>query len=112
MSYYGTGTATPQLRFNGGHHIVGAGSDAASGEGYMDIIRSHYFDAAPIRIEIDSFNPATGAVAATVTMYSTTASITSESFHIVLTEDDVPPANPGERARHMSPATSTTTPSR
>ena len=102
MNYYGS-SGTPNLWFNGGHHIVGAGSDAASGEGYMDLIRSHYFDAAPIRIDIDSFNPTTGAVSATVTMYSTTTSISSENFHIVLTEDDVPPASPGgEDATHVT----------
>jgi len=88
VNYYGS-SGTPHLWFNGGHHIVGAGADAATGEGYMDIIRSHYYDAAPIRIDIDSFNPLTGAVGVTVTMYSTTASLGSENFHILLIEDDV-----------------------
>ncbi len=88
VNYY-TITGTPTLWFNGTHKIVGAGTDAATGEGYMDIIRSRYFDPSPIRIEVDGFNPASGAVSVTVTMYSTTFSIASENFHIVLMEDDV-----------------------
>ena len=94
MNYYQS-QGTPNLWFNGGHRILGASFDAATGVVYTDIIRAHSFDAAPIRVDIDDFNPTTGAVSATVTMYSTTFELTSESFHIILMEDEVPPATTG-----------------
>ena len=88
VNYYDS-QGVPNLWFDGGSHMLGAGADAATGDGYMNIIRSHSYDASPIRIDIDTFNPSTGAVGATVTMYSTTASLNSEDFHILLYEDDV-----------------------
>jgi hypothetical protein len=90
ISYYGF-SGTPNQVFNGTHQITGAGPVDAQGGQYMDIIRSRYFDPAPVRIVIDSFNPATGAVSATVTMYSTTDSFDAaeDNFHFILIEDDL-----------------------
>ncbi|HSN55929.1 MAG TPA: hypothetical protein VLT32_14750 [Candidatus Sulfomarinibacteraceae bacterium] len=75
--------------FNGTHRIVGAGTAAATGEEYMNIIFNRSFDPAPIKIEVDSFNPTTGATSATVTMVSTTYSLAGADFNIVLLEEDV-----------------------
>lgn len=75
--------------FNGTHRIVGAGPADAGGAQYMDIIQSRYFDPSPIRVTVDSFDPVSGAVSVTVTMYSTTYSLVDEDFHIVLFEDDL-----------------------
>jgi len=77
------------LWFYGTHIISGAGSDAASGVEYMDIIRNRSYVPSPIRIEVDGFNPATGATNVTATMYSTTAALVNEDFQLVLFEDDV-----------------------
>lgn len=69
----------------------------------MGIIRGRYFDAAPIQIEVDSFNPTTGAVSVTVTMYSTTTSLVDAGFHIILIEDDPEPPTPStEPATHVT----------
>jgi len=70
----------------------------------MSIIESRYFDAAPIRIDVDSFDPVTGATSVTVTMYSTTASLTAEDFHIVLIEEDVNTVPPNYDDTHVTRA--------
>jgi len=100
-TYYGF-SGTPTLWFNGTHKIVGAGSSAATGEGYMGIIKGRYFDPSPIQVEIDSFNSTTGAASVTVTMHSTTASLVNEDFHIILIEDD--PTVQTEPATHVTRA--------
>lgn len=87
MNYY-TITGTPTLWFNGTTTLVGAGPATATGEQYMDIIRSRYFDAAPIRIDVD-LDSATGDTTATVTMYSSSFVLDEDMIHLVLTEDDV-----------------------
>ena len=76
-----------------GHFRGLKGDAAATGEGYMDIIHNRSFDPAPIRIEVDSFDPVSGAVSVTVTMYSTTVSLTNENFHIILFENDILPGH-------------------
>lgn len=55
----------------------------------MNIILNRSFDPAPVRVEVDSFNPTTGAVSVTVTMVSTTYSLNAENVHIILIEEDV-----------------------
>jgi hypothetical protein len=75
--------------FNGTTRIVGAGSADANGQGYMNIILNQSFEPAPIRIDIDSFDPVTGAVSATVSMYSATYVLNNDDFYILLIEDDV-----------------------
>lgn len=88
MNYYGFTSGTPHLWFNGTHEIGGAGDAAATGEEYMDIIRSRYFNPAPVRVDI-VFDSGTGNTAATVKMYSSTFTITDQEIHLILIEDDV-----------------------
>ncbi len=88
FSFYGM-TGTPTLVFNGTHKIVGASSADIFGGQYMDVIQSRYFDPAPVRVVVDSFDPATGGVNATVTMYSTDYTLFEDHFHLILIEDDV-----------------------
>ncbi len=90
VSFYGM-SGTPNLMFNGTHQIVGASVADAEGEQYMDVIRSRYFDPAPVRITIDSFDPAGGGVSATVTMYSNEFALVEDDFHFILIEEDVSP---------------------
>jgi len=80
---------TPNLMFNGTLNLVGASPSDADGTKYKSIIHSSYFDLAPVRVVIDSFDPATGAAEATVTMYSETDSLSNDHFLFVLTEDNV-----------------------
>jgi hypothetical protein len=86
--YYGM-SGTPNLMFNGTHQIVGASIADVQGGQYMDVIQSRYFDPAPVRVVIDSFDPATGGVSATVTMYSTDYTLSEDFFHFFLIEDGV-----------------------
>lgn len=87
-SYYSM-SGTPNLMFNGTHRIVGASVEDAQGGQYMDVIQSRYFDPAPIRIEVDSFDPATGGVSATVTMYSADDVLEEDHFHLILIEEAI-----------------------
>lgn len=80
---------TPTTVFNGTLEIVGAASAAAAGAQFTNIVLNRSFDPAPIRIDVDSFTPATGAVSATVTMYSETFALSGDAFHFILIEDDV-----------------------
>lgn len=82
--------------FNGTYRIVGASVEDAQGGQYMNIIQDQSLNPAPVRIVIDSFNPATGAVGATVTMYSTSDALFEDNFHFILIEEDVAPADPEE----------------
>lgn len=75
--------------FNGTHQIVGASVEDALGGQYMDVIQSQYFDAAPIRIVVDSFDPATGEVSATISMYSNDFVLNEDFFHLALIEDNI-----------------------
>ncbi len=76
--------------FDGADEIVGAGDDdAANAASYMNVVLSRYFDPAPVSINIDSFDPATGNVSATVEMYSESLSLSSTPILFALVEDDV-----------------------
>jgi hypothetical protein len=90
IQYYGM-SGTPNLMFNGTLNMVGASTSDADGQKYMGVIKSRYYDLAPVSVVIDSFDAATGAVSATVTMYSETDSFdgAEDTFHFFLIEDDV-----------------------
>jgi len=75
--------------FNGNYNIVGAGTSDADGKKYKNVIHKAYFDPAPVKVTIDSFNPATGVVDATVTMFSESDSLSGDHFLLILTEDDI-----------------------
>ncbi len=80
----------PTVVFDGQTNIVGAGTDtAATGEPYLTIVEGSTLKPSPIRIEIDSFDPVSGDIAITMTMYSTTASLVNESLVFVLVEENV-----------------------
>jgi len=87
--YYGW-SGTPSLMFNGQDEIVGAASDEdANAEAYMNIVRDHYFDPAPLSLKISSFDTASGHVGVSIKMYSETASIENATILFILLEDDV-----------------------
>jgi hypothetical protein len=80
----------PTVVFDGLTKVVGAGTATANtGEPYLTVIEGSTLEPSPIRLEIDSFNPSTGAVSATVTMYSNTDALVSDTVLFILTEDDV-----------------------
>jgi len=88
LAYYGIG-GFPTVVFNGLIKVVGGGAGIASGGPYLSIVGAAYFDPAPIRIEIDSFDPASGDIQATVTMYSETEVLAADHIRFLLLEDHV-----------------------
>ena len=87
--YYGV-SGLPTVVFDGQPNIVGAGTATANtGEPYLTLVEGSTLKPAPVRVEIDSFDPVTGAVSATVTMYSTTDMLDNDSVVFILVEDGV-----------------------
>ena len=94
IAYYGIGSY-PTVVFNGQTKVVGGGTAVASGAAYLPIVQAASFQPAPVRIEIDSFDPASGDIQATVTMYSETDALAGDHIRLLLLEDQVvsgPPA--------------------
>jgi len=88
-AYYGI-SGFPTVVFDGQTNIVGAGTPTATtGEPYLTLVEGSTLKPAPVRVEIDSFDPVTGAVSSTVTMYSTTDMLDNDSMVFILVEDDV-----------------------
>jgi len=79
--------AFPTVIFNGRSRVVG--DIIASGSSYLPIVEAASFQPAPIRIEIDSFDPASGDIQATVTMYSETEALAGDHVRFLLLEDDL-----------------------
>ena len=80
----------PTVVFDGQTNIVGAGTTTANtGEPYLTVVEGSTLKPSPVRVEIDSFDPVTGAVSATVTMYSTTDMLDNDSVMFILVEDDI-----------------------
>lgn len=85
---------TPNLMFNGTHQIVGAGTNDQEGAQYISIINNRYVDPSPVRITVDSFDPASGNVSVTVTMFSEDFELSSrDALRLILMEDDISPKN-------------------
>jgi hypothetical protein len=88
IAYYGI-SGYPTVVFNGQTKVVGGSTTTATGATYLPIVKAAYFQPAPIRIEIDSFNPTTGAIQATVTMYSETEVLAGDHLRFLLLEDNL-----------------------
>ena len=93
IAYYGI-SSYPTVVFNGLTKVVGGGDAVASGAAYLPILQAASLEPAPIRIEIDSFDPATGDIQATVTMYSETEVLAADHLRFLLLEDDIPAEPP------------------
>jgi len=88
IAYYGI-TGFPTVVINGTERFVGGDDTIASGGPYLGVVDAACLSPAPIRIDMDSFNPATGAVRATVTMYSETYALEGDHIRFLLLEDEV-----------------------
>jgi len=88
IAYYGV-SGYPTVIFNGQTMVVGAGAITATGASYLPIVEAASFQPAPIRIEIDSFDPASGDIQATVTMYSETDALAGDHIRFLLLEDNL-----------------------
>ncbi len=74
---------------NGTERFVGGDDTIASGGPYLGVVDAACLAPTSIRIDVDSFDPATGEVRATVTMYSDSDSLQGDSIRFLLLEDDV-----------------------
>jgi hypothetical protein len=88
IDYYGI-TGYPTVVFNGQTKVVGGSTTTATGVQYLPIVQAAYFQPAPVRVEILSFDAASGDVQAEVTMYSATDALAGDHVRFVLLEDNV-----------------------
>ena len=92
IAYYGI-NSFPTVVFNGQTKVVGGDPSGstyyASGAAYLPIVKAAYFEPAPVRIEIDSFDPVSGDIQATVTMYSETDALAGDHIRFLLLEDNL-----------------------
>jgi hypothetical protein len=86
------------VAFNGTRTFVGA----ESADFYMGVVDDVALIPSPIMIEIDAFDPETGAVTATVTMVSETASLANHSLRVVLFEDELGTTPNGHHHTHVT----------
>ena len=88
INYYGV-DSYPTTVFNGEQIVVGGGDAMATGLPFIAFIESYYFTAAPVKMTVDEFNPQTGAITATVEMYSNDYAITDGMLRLVLIENNI-----------------------
>jgi hypothetical protein len=88
IAYYGI-SGYPTVVFNGQTKVVGGSATTATGATYLPIVGAAYFDPAPVRIEIDSFEPSSGDIQATVTMYSESDVLAGDHIRFLLLEDNL-----------------------
>lgn len=75
----------PTVYFNGDFGITGP----ATAYSYQEVVDGLRFDASPLRINIDNWNPAAATVAGTVTMYDPELSFSGYNLTAILVEDNV-----------------------
>ncbi len=88
IAYYGI-TGFPTVMINGTERFVGGDDTIASGGPYLGVVDAACLAPAPIRIDVDGFDPVTGEVQATVTMYSESDVLQGDHIRFLLLEDDV-----------------------
>jgi len=86
----------PTVIFNGKTRIEG-GDGVADGAVYLNALRTHRFSASPVKMFINSFNAATGAISGDVEMVSPSANLQAEDLIFYLIEDNV-----GTDATHVT----------
>ena len=81
----------PQLEFNGGSTIAGAGTDAVNGSTYDPVVRSLLDDATPLAMRISAFSLAVGSAYVTVEMSleEDLADISRTHLRVAVVEDKV-----------------------
>ncbi len=88
ISYYGI-TGFPTVMINGTERFVGGDDTIASGGPYLGVVDAAVLAPAPIRIDVDSFDPVTGEIQATIVMYSGSDTLESDHIRFLLLEDHV-----------------------
>ncbi len=88
FEYYGI-PYEPSVVFNGLEMISGGGDEIASGQPYLDVVTPQIFAPSPIKLEIDSFDPETGNIAVTGSLFSPDEDIIDATIRFILLEDDI-----------------------
>jgi hypothetical protein len=78
-------TTMPTMIFNGSVTVTGA----AMASTYSDVLDGFLYHASPLRMEISSFNPATGAVTVSITKLDPDQEIINQDLVFFLVEDSV-----------------------
>ncbi|MBK8165139.1 MAG: hypothetical protein IPK64_04130 [bacterium] len=82
----------PQLAFNGGSTIAGAGTDAVNGSTYDPVVRGLLDDATPLAMRISGYSLAVGSAYVTVelNLEEDLADISQTRLRVAVVEDKVP----------------------
>lgn len=78
-------TTVPTVVFNGSISVVGG----APAEGYETLLNNFQFTPSPLKMQISSFETATGAVSVTITKLDPALTITNQDLVLFLIEDEV-----------------------
>ncbi len=68
---------------------MGGSPTTTTGATYLPIVEAAFYEPAPIRIDINSFDPVSGDIQTTVTMYSETDTFAGDHIHFLLLEDNL-----------------------
>ncbi|MFO7659859.1 MAG: FlgD immunoglobulin-like domain containing protein [Candidatus Cloacimonadaceae bacterium] len=80
---------TPTVIFNGLQTVIGGGTEIADGSTYLNIFRAKQFAPTPVKLNIQDFNTQSGALSARVTIVADDYSLTNQSVHFLLIENNV-----------------------
>lgn len=78
-------SAVPTVIFNGGISIVGPSQPST----YQNMVDAFKYSASPLRVHLDGWAPATGALEGYVEMYDTTLALTGANLVLMVMENNV-----------------------
>lgn len=79
----------PAVIFNGKTRIDGSNDQTSNGGAYYNALRPYLHGTSPVKINIASFNSATGVIYGTVEMLSPTLSLVDDDLYLYLVEDEL-----------------------
>jgi hypothetical protein len=82
-------SAIPNAVFNGTDQVAGGGTDVANGNTYLEALEAFRFAPSPLKINITSFNSATGSVSVRVTMLDSLLVLNDQFLRLLLVENNV-----------------------
>ncbi|MDD3142820.1 MAG: T9SS type A sorting domain-containing protein [Candidatus Cloacimonetes bacterium] len=78
-------TSVPTVVFNGNEALVGAQTEAV----YAQTVAAKRFQAAPVKLQITSFTPASGAISVSAWLLDPNVDISGQTLALMLVEDNV-----------------------
>lgn len=80
---------TPSFILNGKTRIDGGGAEIADGSEYLNAYQSYRFGDSPLKLQLSSWNAATGQLSGTIEMISPTLNIVNQKKYYALVENNV-----------------------